>query len=374
MSTIKLKGDLMEVSIVLPTLNEENSIGKTIKEIKQILSKDKTSFEIIVVDSDSEDRTAIIARREGAKVVNELQRGYGNALRKGFKEAKGKYVIMYDPDGSYDANTLPLMIKLLRKGYDYLNANRFAKLTYKSMSLRHYIGNKIINMMGNIFFHIGFKDMLSGYKGFRAEALRKLNLKAQKWDFNVEVHSKLRRNNLKFKEINTRYFPRLGDSKLTRTKAAWNNFRFMLMYSPNFVFIYPSILFMLISLFAIVYILTSATLGNISLIASTIVFIIGFQMFLFGIMLKNIIVKKDFDKKSLLSELGSKLNLGKGIFIGLSLFTTSFLIFILIFLKWLKLGKQLSSTDIKFSILGFAILMMSLSIITYGFVNETLSE
>ena len=146
------------------------------------------------------------------------------------------------------------------------------------------------------------------------------------------------------------------------------------MYSPNFVFIYPSILFMLISLFAIVYILTSATLGNISLIASTIVFIIGFQMFLFGIMLKNIIVKKDFDKKSLLSELGSKLNLGKGIFIGLSLFTTSFLIFILIFLKWLKLGKQLSSTDIKFSILGFAILMMSLSIITYGFVNETLSE
>ena len=363
----------MEASLILPALNEEDGIGKTIREIKQTLSKYKISFEIIVVDSDSQDKTAVIARKEGAKVVNEPQRGYGNALRKGFKEAKGRYVIMYDPDGSYDVHTLPLMIKALKKGRDYVNTNRFAKLTNRSMSLSHYIGNTIINLMGSIFFHTGFKDMLSGYKGFRAEALRKLNLHSQKWDFNVEVHSKLRRHNLKFKEISTRYFPRLGASKLSGTNAAWSNFRFMLMYSPNFVFIYPSIALMLISLLAIIYILTSSTLGNVSLIASTIIFIIGFQMFLFGIMLKTIIVKKDFDEKNLLSELGSKLTLGKGIFIGLALFTLSFIIFLLIFLKWIKL-RQLSSTDLQFSILGFVILMMSLSIITYGFVNETLGE
>ena len=266
----------MEVSLILPALNEEESIGKTIREIKQTLSRHKISFEVIVVDSDSRDKTAIIAGNEGAKVVNEPQRGYGNALRRGFKEAKGKYVIMYDPDGSYDVHTLPLMIESLKKGYDYVNANRFAKLTHRSMSRSHYIGNAIINSMGNIFFHIGFKDMLSGYKGFRAEALRKLNLHSQKWDFNVEVHSKLRRNNLKFKEISTRYFSRLGVSKLSGTNAAWSNFRFMLMYSPNFVFIYPSIALTSISLLAIIYILTSSALGNVSLIASTIIFIIGF--------------------------------------------------------------------------------------------------
>ena len=363
----------MEVSVILPALNEEKSIGKTIREIKQTLSKHQISFEIIVVDSDSKDKTAIISKNEGAKVVNEPQRGYGNALRKGFKEAKGKYVIMYDPDGSYDASTLPLMIDTLKKGCDYVNANRFAKLAHGSMSRSHYVGNAVINLMGNIFFHTGFKDMLSGYKGFNADALRKLKLHSQKWDFNVEIHSKLGRHSLKFKEINTRYFSRLGKSKLSGTNAAWSNFRFMLMYSPNFVFVYPSIMLMLASLLAIVYILASSTLGNVSLIASTIVFIIGFQLFLFGIMLKTILLKKDFEEKNLLSELGLKLNLGKGICIGLALFAVSFIIFLLIFLKWLKL-RQLSSTDIKFSILGFAILMMSMSITTYGFVNETISE
>jgi len=363
----------MEVSVILPALNEEDSIGNTIREIKQTLSKHKISFEIIVVDSDSKDKTAIIASKEGAKVLNEPQRGYGNALRKGFEDAKGKYVIMYDPDGSYDVQTLPLMIETLKNGYDYVNANRFAKLAHGSMSRSHYVGNAIINLMGNIFFRIWFKDMLSGYKGFRADALKKLNLHSQKWDFNVEVHSKLRKSHLKFKEINTRYFPRLGKSKLSGANAAWSNFRFMLMYSPNFVFVYPSIALMLTSLLAIAYILTSSTLGNVSLIASTVVFIIGFQLFLFGIMLKTILLKKDFEEKNLLSELGLKLNLGKGILIGLALFAVSFAIFLLIFIKWLKL-RQLSSTDIKFSILGFVILMMSLSIVTYGFVNETISE
>src|SRR3989344_7414729 len=111
----------MEVSIVLPALNEEKSIGKAIKEIKETLSKYKASFEIIVVDSDSKDKTAIIARSLGVKVVNEPIKGYGNALRRGFREAKGRYIIMYDPDGTYDANTLPLMIKTLKEGYDYVN-------------------------------------------------------------------------------------------------------------------------------------------------------------------------------------------------------------------------------------------------------------
>ncbi|MBI2646937.1 glycosyltransferase family 2 protein [Candidatus Woesearchaeota archaeon] len=101
----------MEISIILPALNEEKSIGKTIREIKDVLSKGKIKFEIIVVDSDSRDKTAMIARSLGAKVVNEPIKGYGNALRRGFREAKGRYIIMYDPDGTYDANTLPLMIK-----------------------------------------------------------------------------------------------------------------------------------------------------------------------------------------------------------------------------------------------------------------------
>jgi len=351
----------MEMSIILPALNEEKSIGKTIMEIKDVLSKNKIKFEIIVVDSDSKDKTAVIARSLGAKVVNAPIKGYGNALRRGFKEAKGKYIIMYDPDGTYDPNTLTLMIKTLKEGYDYVNANRFAELIGDSMSTSHHIGNLILNCMGNFLFRMKGKDVLSGYKGFRVDALKKLDIQSQKWDLNIEIHSKIRAHNLKFKEIPTRYFSRVGKSKLSGTKAAWHNLKFMFIHSPNFTFVYPSIVLMLVSIFAIINILIGPRLGSVSLVLSTIMFITGFQMLLFGITSKTIAFKKGFEKKNLLNSIGLKLTLEKGLISGLILFTISFVIF-------------LSLNDIKFSILGFTILMTSISVVTYSFLNETLNQ
>ena len=365
---------LLDVSIVLPALNEEKGIGQSIKNIRKILSKINTNFEIIVVDSDSKDKTASIAKNFGAKVINEPRRGYANALRRGFSESKGKYVIMYDPDGSYYPNTLPLMITKLKEGYDYVNGNRFANLAPKSMSLKNYIGNKIINFMGNFFFRVKGKDMLSGFKGFRAESLKKLDLHAQKWDLNMEIHAKIKGNNLKFIEIPTRYFQRIGKSKLSATTAAWLNFRYMLMHNPNFMFIYPSIIFILISVFATAKILTSSSLGNISLILSSIAFIMGLQMFIFGIISKTYLYKKRFEKKNILNKIGSKLTLEKGIGIGLILFALSITIFLAIFIKWLNSNKVLHLIDIKFGIISFTILMASISVITYSFVNQTISE
>lgn len=364
----------MKVSVVLPALNEEKSIGRTIKEIKEVLSRQKTSFEIIVVDSDSEDRTAEIAVSNGARVVNEPRRGYGNALRTGFSNAKGRYIIMYDPDGSYDANSLPLMIVTLEKDYDYVNGNRFAKLNPRSMSLRHYFGNKVINFLGNFFFHVNSKDMLSGYKGFRAQSLKKLNLLAEKWELNVEIHSKIRKNQLRFKEIPTRYFPRMGDSKLSATSAAWSNLRFMLMYSPNFVFIYPSIIFMLIGFLMTTYTLITHSLGHASLILANMIFIIGLQLLLFGITAKNYLFKKGLEQKSILSTLGSQLTIEKGTGSGLVLFAISFVIFLFILVTWLMKNKELSLHDLKIGILGFTLFMISVSVVTYSFMNQIIGE
>ncbi|MBI2646936.1 hypothetical protein HYW99_00495 [Candidatus Woesearchaeota archaeon] len=190
---------------------------------------------------------------------------------------------------------------------------------------------------------------------------------------NIEIHSKIRSNNLRFKEIPTRYFSRIGKSKLSGTKAAWHNLRFMLIHSPNIMFVYPSIVLMLVSIFAIINILISSRFGNISLVLSTVVFIIGFQMFLFSIISKTIMFRRGFEKKNLLNVIGSKLTLEKGIIVSFGLFLVSFIIFLLILIKWLRL-RVLSLTDIKFSILGFTILMISISIIMYSFMNETINE
>ena len=364
----------MEVSIVLPALNEENSIGKTIKELKETLSKHKASFEIIVVDSDSEDKTAIISKNFGARVVNEPRRGYGNALRRGFKESKGKYIIMCDPDGSYDARTLPKILNTLKEGYDYVNCNRFAKLNPESMSKSHYIGNAIINSLGNFFFHTKGKDMLSGYKGFRADALKKLDLRCQKWDLSMEIHSKIKSNDLKFKEIPTRYFPRIGQSKLTGLKGAWDNFRYMSVHKPNFVLIYPSLSLMGIGIVGIFYMLLTKTLGNALLMLSATTFLIGFQTFLLGTISQTIMFKRGIDKKNLIVESSEKLNLQKGIIIGSSFFVISIIVFLLALRQWLKFGTNLFITDIKFVIPGFIALIMSVSVITYSFVNEAINE
>lgn len=327
-----------------------------------------------MVDSDSEDNTVTIAKNLGAKVVNESLRGYGNAIRKGFLAAKGSYVIMYDPDGSYDASTIPLIVRRLREGYDYVNGNRFCNLTKKSMSLSHYIGNIIINWMGWAFFRVNSRDMLSGYKGFRRSAMKKMDLRAQKWDLNVEIHSKVRSNNLKFKEIPTTYFLRVGKSKLSATTAAWNNFRFMLLRSPNFVFIYPSVILMTMGVFSIIYNFMSTTLGNVSLIFSTMIFFIGFQMLLFGLVSKTAMYKKGFENRSMLSYLGSKLTLEKGIAASGILFSISFIIFLFLLVKWLRMERTLMLTDIKLGIISFTVFISSVSMLYYSFMNEMLNE
>lgn len=242
------------------------------------------------------------------------------------------------------------------------------------MSFRNYIGNIILNFMGFFFFKTKSEDMLSGFKGFKAVALKRLDLHSQKWDLNVEIHSKIRKNNLKFAEIPTNYFPRIGKSKLSGTTAAWNNLRYMLMHSPNFVFVYPSIVFILISLIAIGNIILRSKFGNVTLLLSTTVFLIGIQTLLFGVVSKTYLFKKGFEHLDFLSRIGSKLTLEKGIIIGLILFLTSIAIFLGILIKWLNSNKVLELIDIKFGIIGFTLLMASISIVTCSFMNQTISE
>jgi len=362
----------MELSLILPALNEEKTIGLTLKNVKEILSK-ITTYEIIVVDSDSKDKTVSIAKKHGAVVVNEPKRGYSNALKKGFSVAKGKYVIMYDPDGTYDVRTLSVIIQKLREGYDYVNANRFANLKPGAMSFKHRFGNRVINHLGNLFFGAKGHDVLSGYKGFKASALKRLDIQSEKWDFNIEVHSKIKRYDLKFIEIPTTYFPRKGQSKLTGAFAAWCNIKYMLLHNPNVIFIYPSIFLLILGLVGMSFSLLTNILGFISLLVFTMFLVFGLQMFLFGISAKNYLVEKGFEKRSVLSTLGSNLTFERGLITGVSLFCLSGLIFIYLVIKRLS-THALELNDIKSGVLGFGLLSMSVSIIIYSFINQILSE
>ncbi|MGV8140993.1 MAG: glycosyltransferase family 2 protein [Candidatus Woesearchaeota archaeon] len=368
----------MELTIILPALNEGKVIGKTITKLKKVVSQITENYEILVVDSDSTDDTAKISRRLGARVINEPKRGYGNALRRGFDESRGEYIIMYDPDGTYDEKTIIDIHSKLKSGYDYVNANRFAKLTVDSMSLKHQIGNKIINMTGNIFFGTHGKDMLSGYKGFRKNAIKKLNLKSERWDFNVEIQSKLKINNLRYIEIPTKYYPRIGESKLSGFDAAWNNFRYILLRSPNFIFITPALFFSTFGAAIILYSLLRNThlksQSYITFMLAICLLIVSLQTFLFGAISKNYLVRKKYEKKNYLSNLAQKLNLEKSILIGLAFIAISLIISGIVVYRWIHNGYRLNPSEVYFSMTAFAAFIISVLILTYGFFNQMIED
>ena len=351
----------MEVSIILPALNEENSIGQAVSAIHEILRPLAVIYEIIVVDTDSVDKTADIARQGGARVINEPCRGYSNALRRGFKEAKGRYLIMYDPDGSYDTAALPAMIDALRAGNDYVNANRFADLTDNSMSFSHVFGNKVINFFGNFFFRASGKDVLSGFKGLKAETTGKLKLYSQKWDLNMELHAKIRNGRYIFKEIPSRYFARAGKSKLPGFSAAWDNFRFMIAHAPDFFIVGPAAVIMLAAAAGFQLLLLEKSAPFYYAGFFSMFFISGYSLLLSGILVKRRLSDSGFNGKSMLADLSRHLTIERGFWTALIILFTGLVTAGYTF--YLKIITN--SWQIKLACLSSAFFM--LSIITWGF-------
>lgn len=196
--------DDIELTILMPCLNEEQTIGICIKKAKRFLEEKNIKGEILISDNGSTDRSIEIANYLGAKVVNENIKGYGNALKKGAKEAKGKYVIMGDCDDSYDFFYLEQFVEKLRNGYDLVIGNRFKGGIQKgAMPFSHKIGNPLISKAGRIIYKTNVGDWYCGLRGYNKKSILDLNLQSSGMEYAIEMIIKSVKNKYKIIEIPT---------------------------------------------------------------------------------------------------------------------------------------------------------------------------
>ena len=218
---------MKKVSIVMPAYNEELSIRKTIKEIKQSIKNiKKYKFEIVVSNNNSTDKTEEIAKKEGARVVFEKRKGYGHAYKKGLSEVKGDIIITSDADSTYPLYNISRFIDILEKdNYDFVIGNRLAHLEKKSMNFLNYIGNIFLNLMVNLIYGVNIGDSQSGMVAFKRDYLNKINLNILSDGMPLSQELKLYAICLKMKvkKVPIRYRKRVGSSKLRIIKDGVNN-------------------------------------------------------------------------------------------------------------------------------------------------------
>lgn len=336
-----------EVSVVMPCLNEEEGIGNSIKKAKEAIKKHKLSAEIVVADNGSTDNSVKIAKKLGARVVFQKEKGYGSAYLKGLAAAKGEYIIIGDSDDTYDFREINKFISPLKKGYDLVIGSRFrGKILPGAMSWSHrYLGNPILSAMIRLMFGINISDSQCGMRAFTKEVFKKLELKTTGMEFASEMLVKALEKKMKIFEVPIRYYPRKGKSKLSGVKDAWRHIRFLLMYSPNHLFLIPGFIILVFGFFGLVRLFFGPFyfLGHgfdvHSMILSSLLLILGLQIVINGLHAKIFAYTQGYQKKSKTLRLLFKyFNLERGIALGGLLIFLGILINLLVFVFWAKKG------------------------------------
>jgi len=233
---------LVEVSVVIPTLNEADTIGICISKIREVFKQHGIDGEIIVADN-SDDETPRIARSLGAKVVTPDKMGYGYAYLYGFKHARGKYIVLGDGDDTYDFLEMPRLLEPLMKGEaDLVIGSRFKGRIEKGAMpwLHRWVGNPVLTGLLNLFFNAGVSDAHCGFRAIKREALEKMRLNAHGMEFASEMIIEAVRLGLRIVEVPVSYRARRGGrSKLSSFSDGWRHLKFMLLHAPKWLFIYP---------------------------------------------------------------------------------------------------------------------------------------
>jgi len=224
----------MELTILMPCLNEEETLAVCIRKAKAFLEENNIDGEILISDNGSTDGSAEIAVKEGARVVSAPAQGYGSALIKGCEEAKGKYVIMGDCDDSYDFLNLMPFLEKLREGYDLVIGNRFAGGIEKgAMPWSHrYLGNPFLSFVGRKRFHSKVRDFHCGLRGYNRESIQSLGLQTTGMEYASEMIVKAELKGLKVTEVPTT-LKKDGRSRpphLRSMRDGWRHLKFLLTF------------------------------------------------------------------------------------------------------------------------------------------------
>ena len=294
----------MELTILMPCLNEAETLGVCIDKANTFLRESKVDGEVLISDNGSTDDSVKIATEKGARVVHCEKKGYGAALINGCNEAKGKYVIMGDADDSYDFLHLMPFVEKLREGYELVMGNRFAGGIEKDAMpwLHRYIGNPVLSKIGRVLFHSNIGDFHCGLRGYNREAILSLGLQTPGMEYASEMVIKSELNHLKITEVPTT-LKKDGRSRAPHLRSfrdGWRHLKLLLMYCPDWLFKYPSIILMSIGVIGSLTILLGHLGGlNIRFSINTLLYlmlfiILSFTSFTSFLMVKLYAYNHDF--------------------------------------------------------------------------------
>jgi glycosyltransferase involved in cell wall biosynthesis len=288
--------DATELSVIMPCLNEARTVQSCVEKALRALRALGVSGEVIVADNGSNDGSSAIASAAGARVVSVETKGYGAALMGGIAAAHGRYVLMADADASYDLEGIGPFLERLRAGDDLVMGNRFkGGIEPGAMpGLHRYVGNPVLSFVARLFFGGGVGDFHSGMRAFRTQAIRQLDLRTTGMEFASEMAVKARLHNLKVSEVPIRLYPdKRGRPPHLRTwRDGWRHLRFLLLYSPRWLFLYPGAALMVVGLLVGLWLLPGTQIAaGIGFDVHTLIYaagavILGFQAVVFALFTK----------------------------------------------------------------------------------------
>jgi hypothetical protein len=284
-----LGGTQPRVSVVIPCLNEAETIEACVRRALAALAENELPGEVIVADNGSEDGSASLAEAAGAHVVHEPRRGYGSAYLAGFAAAQGEYIVMADADLTYDFGYIPQFVSELDGGAEMVIGDRMDNIHPGAMPWLHrYVGNPILTATLNIFFRTGVKDAHCGMRAFRRDVLPRLSLRTTGMEFASEMVIRAAKTGLEVRQFPIEYHPRVGESKLSSFRDGWRHLRFLLVHSPTYLFILPgAVMAALGTLVAVTVLAQISVLGRAwdlhAMVAGALLMIVGVQVLALGL-------------------------------------------------------------------------------------------
>ena len=293
---LKIDDNRTELSILMPCLNEAETLATCIKKAQKALESLNVNGEVVIADNGSTDGSPEIAASLGARVVHVAEKGYGSALLGGIKAARGKYIIMGDADDSYDFTNLGPFLEKLRAGYDLVMGNRFkGGIAPNAMPPLHkYLGNPVLTGIGRLFFRSQCGDFHCGLRGFSKAAIQRLDLRTTGMEFASETVVKASLHGLRITEVPTTLSVdgRNRPPHLRSWRDGWRHLRFLLLYSPRWLFLYPGLLLMLVGAVVSGWLLVGPrvvdgiTLDVHTFLYAAMAIVIGYQTVIFAIFTK----------------------------------------------------------------------------------------
>jgi len=369
-----------EISVVIPCLNEEDAVGAVVDQAWQGIRRSGRPGEVIVVDNASTDRSAEVAAERGAIVVREERPGYGSAYLAGLAVARGEYIVMGDADETYPLRDLAPFVERLAAGDDLVMGSRFEGTIHGQAMpwLNRHVGNPILTGLLNLLFGVKVSDAHCGMRAVRRDALATLDLHSTGMEFASEMVFKAFRRKLGVSEIPIDYYPRVGESKLNRFGDAWRHVKFMLLYSPSWLYFVPGLLLLLLGAIGAIALaagpvtLLGRTWQIHTLFACIAAILLGTQIVQLGVFARAFAASHLGETDGLIERARGRISLEHGLVLGGLLLLTGLLTVTAIFVAWALDGFGALAHEYATAI-GFTLVALGTQVILGSFFVSLLT-